>query len=406
VKKKKKIIYKNFFQDKYINLKLNKKLNHKFLKVIDNIVAKLDNTQDIFHSLSNKFNFNFKNKDLNKFKGFNIIVVIGMGGSILGPEAIYSFLENKIKKTFLFVNNIDENNIEKLKKKYDLNKLLFLVISKSGNTIETLANISALKIIKKKSKNIIVISEKKNNILYLMCKKMNLFHIEHKSYIGGRYSVLSEVGLVPAYFMGVSLTKLRKNLLYHFKKKNKIFLKDSAINLTNFLKNNKLKNLIFFNYVPQLDSFLYWSQQLIAESLGKKGKGFLPIISPAPKDHHSLLQLYLDGPRDKLFYIFSSIPNKKNKITSKILGKTFNFLNNKSLSQIKIAQKKAFIEVLKKKKIPYREFVIPDISEEVLGELFSYFMLETAITGILANLNPFDQPAVEEVKINTKKNLV
>ena len=133
--------------------------------------------------------------------------------------------------------------------------------------------------------------------------------------------------------------------------------------------------------------------------MGKKGKGFLPVISPAPKDHHSLLQLYLDGPKNKLFYVFSKENDKKDK--TKI-----EFLKNKKLSQIKIAQKDSFIKSLKKKGIPYREFKIKDFDEQSLGELFSYFMLETSIIGKLVNINPFDQPAVEEVKINTTKILL
>jgi glucose-6-phosphate isomerase len=211
--------------------------------------------------------------------------------------------------------------------------------------------------------------------------------------------------MLPAHLMGLNISKFRKNLLIHLQSKDNNFLKDSSIKLTKLLKNKKIKNLIFFNYVPHLDKFLFWCQQLIAESLGKKGLGFLPVISPAPKDHHSLLQLYLDGPKDKLFYIFSSELKGKIKISSKVFGKQFDFLNNKSFNQIKIAQKNAFVQSLKEKKIPFREFKIKDFSEEVLGELFSYFILETAIIGELSNINPFNQPAVEQVKINTKKKL-
>tara|TARA_B100001173_G_scaffold305797_1_gene311737 strand:- start:1587 stop:2204 length:618 start_codon:yes stop_codon:yes gene_type:complete len=205
--------------------------------------------------------------------------------------------------------------------------------------------------------------------------------------------------------MGINISKFRKNLLKHFKDSNKNFLKDSSIKLAKIINNKKLNNVVFFNYIPQLNKFLYWSQQLIAESLGKKGRGFLPIISPAPKDHHSLLQLYLDGPKDKLFYIFSSEIEKKTRINSNNLDKRFNFIN-KGLGKIKVAQKESFVQSLKKKKIPFREFRIRDLSEQTLGELFSYFLLETAIVGKLVNVNPFDQPAVEEVKINTAKTLL
>ena len=202
--------------------------------------------------------------------------------------------------------------------------------------------------------------------------------------------------------MDLKVNNLRANLSKHLQLGNRKFLKDSVTTLANLFNSNKYKNIVFFNYEPKLNKFLYWNQQLIAESLGKKGKGFLPSISQAPKDHHSLLQLYLDGPKDKLFYIFSSKIKDKNKITKSNLNKQVKFLNNKSLDQIKTAQKNAFIKTLAKKKIPFREFKILDFTEEALGELFSYFMLETALIGKLSNVDPFDQPAVEQVKINTK----
>ena len=162
---------------------------------------------------------------------------------------------------------------------------------------------------------------------------------------------------------------------------------------------------MLLNYAPQLNDFLYWCQQLIAESLGKKGKGILPVISSAPRDHHSLLQLYLDGPKDKLFYIFSLDLNKSMKINNNIFGKSFEFVKNKELSKIITSQKKALTTVLKKKNIPFKEFKINKIDEETLGELFSYFVLETALLGKLIGINPFNQPAVEEVKILTKQYL-
>ena len=402
--KNKKIIYKNTIHKKYLNSKVIKKLNNEFKENIKIIINNLDEVKNVFHSLSKKYKFNFKTKDINKFKKYKTIVIIGMGGSILGSEAIYFFLKEKIKKNFLFLNDIDENKIRSLKKK-NLSKLLFVIISKSGNTIETLSNFLALKIVKKNSKNIIIISEKNKNSLYSLSQKMNIKHIEHKDYIGGRYSVLSEVGIVPAHLMGLNINKLRQNIISHFKARRNKFLRDSTTKLANLFIKKKIRNIILFNYAPKLDKFLCWNQQLIAESLGKKGKGFLPIISKAPKDHHSLLQLYLDGPRDKIFYIFSVDDNSSTKINSKILDKEQNFLNNKSLNQIKIAQKNSFIKVLKKNKIPFREFKIRHANEQSLGELFSYFILETAIIGKLTGINPFDQPAVEQVKTITKKLL-
>ena len=131
-----------------------------------------------------------------------------------------------------------------------------------------------MNILKKKSKNIIIISERKNNYLYSLAKEFDLFFIEHKNYIGGRYSVLSEVGLVPVYLMGVNISKLRLKTEKYLNKKNIIILKDSVLKLSNLMLSKKINNIIFLNYVPELEKFLYWYQQLLAESLGKKTKVF------------------------------------------------------------------------------------------------------------------------------------
>ena len=114
--------------------------------------------------------------------------------------------------------------------------------------------------------------------------------------------------------MGVNISKFRSKIFDFLERKNKSFLKDSTIKIANLLNSNNYNNLIFLNYFPEMQKFLYWNQQLIAESLGKKNKGFLPLISSVPKDHHSLLQLYLDGPKDKLFNICSFKNKSKKKL--------------------------------------------------------------------------------------------
>ena len=311
------MIKKNFIRKNNLSRKSVQKLSKNFQKIIKEIRESIENPNNIFNVLSDNYKFNFKIKELKRFSKFNNLVIIGMGGSILGSEAIYGFLKKKIKKKIYFFDDINEQKISKFKKKVNISKTVFLVISKSGNTIETLSNFFSLKIIEKVKKNIIVISEKKDNILYSLSKKFNLFYVEHKDYIGGRYSVLSEVGIVPAYLMGLNIFKLRKNLKKYLINKDIKFLQDSTTKLANILQQKKETNLVFLNYSPELEKFLYWCQQLIAESLGKNKKGFFPVISNVPKDHHSLLQLYLDGPRDKLFHIFSLETEIKEKINTK-----------------------------------------------------------------------------------------
>ncbi len=398
------LVIKDYIQKSHLNLKVGKKLYSKYKKIFHQINSLSKIPNQFFYLFNKNHRLTTKISDLKKFKRFNTVVLIGMGGSILGAEAIYRYLNNNIKKKFYFLNDLDIAKIKKIKKEITTKKTLFLIISKSGNTIETISNLFYLNILKKKSKNIIVISEKKDSILFNITRKFNLFFIEHKNYIGGRYSVLSDVGLVPAYLMGINISKLRKNI-YKYISNNQI-LKDGSIKLANILIQKKMPNLVFLNYSKNLDKFLFWAQQLIAESLGKKSQGFFPIVSNVPKDHHSLLQLYLDGPKDKLFIIFSidEKPTKKLSV-NKFLNKK-SFLNNKSLNQIKLAQKNALSETLKKNKISFREFKLKKDNEETLGQLFSYFILETILIGKLTNINPFDQPAVEQVKVVTKKHLL
>ena len=399
------MIKKNIILKKNINKKSVKKLSKDFKKIIKKIKENTENSNNTLNVLSDDYKFNFKIKDLKKFNKFNSLAIVGMGGSILGSEAIYKFLREKIKKKVYFFNDINTQKISKFKKEVNIKKTVFLIISKSGNTVETLSNLFSLKILGKSKKNIIIISEKKDNVLYSLSRKLNLFYIEHKDYIGGRYSVLSEVGIIPAYLMGLNINKLRKNSKKYLINKNTKFLQDSTTKLANILLQKKITNLVFLNYCPELEKFLFWCQQLIAESLGKNRKGFFPVISNVPKDHHSLLQLYLDGPRDKLFHIFSSETKLKEKINTKKYTNQINYLHNKSLNKVKIAQKNALIKSFKKYKIPFREFKINRFDEETLGELFSYYVLETAIVGKLIGIDPFDQPAVEQVKIYTKKLL-
>lgn len=404
------MINKNFLLKDNIKLKhlkngLTNRFSKKFHKIFIDINKDIKNNKQTLNVLDNKFQLSFKIRDLNRFKKFRTIAIIGMGGSILGAEAIYDFLKVKIKKKVYFFNDLDENKIKDFKRREKNSKVLFIIISKSGNTIETLSNTFLLKVVKRNAKNVIVISEKKKNFLYTLSKKLNLFHVEHNKNIGGRYSVLSEVGLIPAYLMGINIFKLRSNIFSCSKKINKLIIRNNTLKLANIMNSKKINNLIFLNYLPELKNFLFWCQQLIAESLGKKNLGFLPVISNAPKDHHSLLQLYLDGPKDKLFNIFSFDTKPSEKININYSNDLKSFLHQKKLSKVKNAQKNSLIKSFNKKGISFREIKIKKINEEVLGELFSLFIIETIVLGKLLNINPFDQPAVEEIKMNTKKLL-
>ena len=232
----KNINYKSFLPKKYYKKNEEKKLLASFKREYEKILENVDKPNSIFYMLNKKFHFNFKQKELIQFKKYKNIIIIGMGGSILGAETIYQFLKKKIKKNVTFLDNIDFEKIETLKKKINNKDYLFLVISKSGNTVETISNLFYLNIIKKNSKNIIIISEKNNNFLLSIAKKYNLFFIEHKNYIGGRYSVLSEVGMIPAIMLGANIQNIRKNISKHLLANQQDILKNNVINLASFIK--------------------------------------------------------------------------------------------------------------------------------------------------------------------------
>ena len=323
-----------------------------------------------------------------------------MGGSTLGAKAIYKFLQEKTKKKFVFIDNLKPN----LSKYEKSNEAVNLIISKSGNTLETISNTSILINQNQKSKNIFI-TEKKNSYLLNLAHKIKAEVFEHKNYIGGRYSILSEVGMLPAELMGFDTRKFKRlNLLIN----NNNFLKKLIINVDatlKFLKQGKF-NSIILNYDEKSENLFKWYQQLIAESLGKKSKGLLPVISTMPKDNHSLLQLYLDGPKKNFFTFFNVLEKKSENINKKSILNTHAYLKNKSIFQILNSQKKATESIFKKRKLPFRSFELLRRNEETLGELFCFFILETILLGRALKVNPFDQPSVELVKKETKKILI
>ncbi len=343
-----------------------------------------------------KYTFKKRNFYFNSFSEFNIL---GMGGSILGSEAIYNFLKHKINKKFNFYNTLKLQNIPKTHKK-NIN----IVISKSGNTLETISNFNLLLKSQKRNKNIIL-CENNKNFLRSLGKKLKAEIFEHKNYIGGRYSVLSEVGMLPAEFMGLNEKKFKR---FNYLINNKNFIKSLIENVTsifNYIKNGKT-NLVILNYDQKSDSLFQWYQQLLAESLGKNKKGIFPIVSSMPKDNHSLMQLFLDGPKNNFYTIFSVREKKLEKLDKNYLFNNYSILKNKSINKILESQKKATENIFKKEKIPFRSFEIINRNEESLGELFSFFILETILLGHLLKVNPFDQPKVELIKNETRKILI
>tara|TARA_B100001057_G_scaffold434438_1_gene464087 strand:+ start:3205 stop:4365 length:1161 start_codon:yes stop_codon:yes gene_type:complete len=380
----KNIFFKNF----------NKKFSlfsHKKLKLL------LKDNNEIINSLKPNYKYSYSNKIIHKYKNFSILRVIGIGGSILGTKAIFNFLERKINKKIIFVDNL----LPSFKPNKD-RKTLNLIVSKSGNTLETISNANNL--IKKHQKNIFI-TENNTSYLRTLAKKLKSEIIDHNNFIGGRYSVLSEVGMLPASLVGLNVNKFKQfnNLI---KKKNFVNSLIQNVNNILFFIKKKRFNSIIINYDEGADDLFKWYQQLIGESLGKNKKGIFPLISTMPKDNHSLMQLYLDGPKQSFFTFFNVKENQTNKIINSSILPSHKYLKDKKFSEILNAQKIATEKVFYKNQIPFRSFEILNRNEVALGELFTFFILETILIGKFLNINPYDQPAVEMIKKHTKKILI
>ena len=378
------VIFQGF---KLTSLKTN--LKNYFKKI-------LSSDNEVIKSLSRSYKDSYNKKTISNLKKYSEIYLIGMGGSSLGSRSIYNFLNEKIKKKFIFFDNL--TSVEK-KNNMKRNKRLNLIISKSGNTLETITNVNLY--IKKKNKNVFI-TENKDSYLNDLAQKLKADIVAHNNFIGGRFSVLSEVGMLPAELMGLNPIKFRQlnNLI-----KDKNFIKSLISNVSNTISliNKKKTNSVILNYDEKSSDLFFWYQQLIAESLGKKGKGILPIISTMPKDNHSLLQLYLDGTKNN-FYTFFYVRDKSFiRIKNDVMLSKFRFLKGKSIEDIKYSQYQATQNVFKRKGLPFRSFLVNKRNEESLGFLFTFFILETILLAKAIKVDAFNQPAVELIKIETNK---
>jgi len=357
---------------------------------------------------------------------FDQVVVIGMGGSALGAIAIdealaplsseFSF---RLYPKLIVLKNIDPTITARLAATLDLKRTLFIVISKSGKTVETLANFLSLRkfLIKEKGitkyrENIVVITTKGKGPLFQLAKEegYQLFFIPED--VGGRFSVLSPVGLLPAALIGVDTKELitgasfiRDRLINLPPSENPAFL----FALIHFLLFRKGKrDQVIFPYATTLRGLAYWYRQLLAESLGKRSEqgapvGQTPVVAIGASDQHSQLQLYLEGPNDKEF-LFLEVEDFPEDITLPDVlphREIPQFLAGRKLSEILTAEKRATELALTKGKRPNTTLIIPEINAFTLGELFLFFELAIVFYAFLLQVNPFDQPAVEEIKRNT-----
>ena len=383
----------NFLKNNSVTYKNNLR---KCSEIFENLLNNKENF--FFNTLSPEYQkIIFLKKIVAKKKIHKNILIVGMGGSVLGSKMLSSFFG--LDKNYYFLDNLNNSTVNDFIKK-DLSKFSIFIISKSGQTLETLTNCNIIlnnfkKIKKEISKNFIIISEK-NTVLHNFARKNNILFFEHNVNLSGRYSVLSEAGLL---MFNLDYKKIIQGINSVLKKDLKKNLINNAATLLTLMTKSKIDTHVSLIYSHNLLNYGFWHQQLLAESIGKNGKDFTPIISECPKDHHSIMQLYLGGKRNKFFTFFKTINNKIDQPITDYFDQKF---KKSSLDNIVDAQFNATINVFKKNLIPFRVILI-DQKKPIQSfiSLLVYSMLETAILCKALDLNPFNQPAVEAIKKET-----
>mgnify|MGYP003952493451 CR=1 FL=1 len=340
-------------------------------------------------------------------------MIFGTGGSNLGARALINILNNKLKKKIEFYDNIDPLFFEESFHNIDFNSTGFVIISKSGSTPETISQFGS--IIEKASKenllsklfsNCLIITEFKNSPLYNLAKDNKCLLLEHSNKIGGRYSVFSNVGMVPAIIANMNVNKIQKGASDFL---NKIEANNHFLigQLFYFQKDQKISSNVLMTYSDSLYYFGKWYLQLWAESIGKNNKGITAIHSVGTTDQHSQLQLYLDGPKDKFFTFLTTNHAKKGMLINKDIlnSKEIDYLVGKRMGDLMEAEQYATIDTFKSKDIRFRQIHLPKIDEETIGSIMAFSIVETIATCIYFKVDPFNQPAVEQGKILTKKYL-
>ena len=339
-------------------------------------------------------------------------VVFGTGGSNLGARALINILTDQ-PKNILFFDNIDPLFFQNQLVDLDIKSTGFIIISKSGTTPETLSQFGSVinianekNILEKLYDNSLVVTEFKNSPLYNIAKRNNCILLEHKKDIGGRYSIFSNVGMIPAVLADLDVKKIHEGALRTIEKNNFVnSLKFAQI--FKFCSSNNYLSNVMMTYSDGLNYFGKWYIQLWAESIGKNNKGVTPLHAIGTTDQHSQLQLYLDGPKDKFFtFIKSNYKNKGLKIDLEIMKEeSVNYLVNKTMGDLMHAEQDATIDTFKLNNFKFREILLEEINEESIGSLMVESIIETIAACIYFDVDPFDQPAVEQGKILTKKYL-
>lgn len=339
------------------------------------------------------------------------MIILGTGGSNLGSKALYQLCENPVIPLY-FYDNIDPHTFNQLTKQFDLSQMGVMAISKSGRTPETLMQLLYLMKIWEQqrldiSKHFGILTEPVQNPLRFMAQDLGIKNIlDHPTDIGGRFSIFTLVGLFPALVAGLDISAFLKGAQTTLQESQARQEACQGAAFQYSLLNKGIHQSVILPYVDRLRTFSLWYRQLWAESLGKQGKGTTPIDALGTVDQHSQFQLYLDGPKDKFFTILTTDPLDNPTMMLDNIHETWDDLSifaHRSMGQLMAAEQQAAIDTLRNNECPVRHIHIPDLSLEALGQLCMHYVLETLAMSALLDVNPFDQPAVEEGKILTKK---
>ncbi|MDC0954130.1 hypothetical protein OAR93_01735 [Pelagibacteraceae bacterium] len=359
------------------------------------------------NEIFNSFTFSYQNSTKlirDKIIKKKYQLVVGMGGSSAGAKAINMRIEGNI----FFLDNYDPTYLQNFFKDYNIKDFTIYVISKSGSTFETLAmcnlifqHLLTISTIEEIIKHVIIITEESKSLLSDFAKKNNLQVIHHNKKIGGRFSVFSETAMILFDFDSDTISNSAQSIVLKLTGNN---LEDDTNPVVNAAVILTLQERYGINYNINLlydytlKNYSYWFHQLFAESLGKNEKAITPMTSICPKDHHSLMQLFIDGSKNKLFNIYQPFLMEDSlKFSPLGLGRVETVTPNKLLE----SQYLSVIKTFKNLKIPHRLVTSTGDKISNIFELFSYNILETVVLGYAQNLNPYDQPAVEQIKVNT-----
>ena len=359
------------------------------------------------NEIFNSFTFGYQNSTKlirDKIIKKKYQLVVGMGGSSAGAKAINMRIEGNV----FFLDNYDPAYLQNFFKDYNIKDFTIYVISKSGSTFETLAicnlifqHLLKISTIEEIIKHVIIITEESKSLLSDFAKKNNLQIIHHNKKIGGRFSVFSETSMILFDFDADKISNSAQSVVLKLTENNLEDDTNPAVNAAVILTLQERYGInynINLLYDYTLKNYSYWFHQLFAESLGKNEKALTPMTSICPKDHHSLMQLFIDGSKNKLFNIYQPLLMEDSlKFSPLGLGSVETVTPNKLLE----SQYLSVIKTFKNLKIPHRLVTSTGDKISNIFELFSYNILETVVLGYAQNLNPYDQPAVEQIKANT-----